>query len=161
MEQALKQWFKSLSQRDQWLLVFIVALLTVVLLYGVLYRGLVKSHDLYKRQNVAAEETLGWMTTTVAKINGSRQTQGGSSSDGDKSLAQIAEVSAKQANITFNRFQPKGDTEAQLWFEQVTFNALLDFLARIEIDHGLNVASLSINVSNQPGLVNARIEIVK
>jgi len=159
----MKEWFNQLEKREQYILVTGVVAVVVYLFYGVLYTGVVNDRDTYTKRNVSDTKTLAWMTDTVQTIGKLRGTSGvsGDARLRSKSLSQLSEMGAKRSGIRIGRFQPKGETEAQVWFDDVEFDKLLDFLARLELDYGLSIVDLSVNNSNAPGLVNARLKFSK
>ena len=74
------------------------------------------------------------------------------------SVLTLIEVSANAAGLrqALTRVQPEGDG-ARLSFDQVGFDALMSWLADLELRQGLQVSQLSIDVAEAPGQVAARI----
>jgi type II secretory pathway component PulM len=83
------------------------------------------------------------------------------SSSANMTLAQIAESSAKRAGFRLTRFQPKDDTEAQVWLDKIAFSDLLSFLNQLEQVHNTSIETLAVNSAGEPGLVNARLKFKK
>jgi general secretion pathway protein M len=156
----IKQWFKGLEKREQYILLVGIVAVVFYLLYGVMYRGLVNARDRYEQQNITQQETLVWMQGAVQTIQALERT--GSKMDvSEKSLAELAEEAAKAAEVRIGRFQPKDDNEAQVWLEQEKFNNVLTFLGRLELDYGLSLEDVSITSANTPGIVNLRLKFSK
>lgn len=159
MRQLLNK-FNSLEKREQNILLAGLFMIVFYLVYGVLYTGMVNERDRYARQNIADTKTLGWMKETAETINGIRGTSGisGGSAVSGKSLSQISEMAAKRSDVRISRFQPKDETEAQLWLDDVEFDKLVVFLSGLELDYSLSIQDLSVNAANAPGVVNARLK---
>lgn len=153
----IKQWFRGLEKREQYMLMAGVVAVVFYLLYGVMYRGLVESRDRFEKQNVEQKETLEWMRGAVQTLEMLRRSSAAMDTSG-KSLAQLAEESATYAQLRIARFQPKDETEAQVWLEREDFNNVLVFLARMEVDYGVSLEDVAISSANTPGLVNLRLK---
>ena len=160
--EALKHWYDNLEKREQVILIIGVFFVLFYVGYGVLYLGLVEGRDRYKQQVIGGEETLAWVNSTVQEIQSARSNGSSfSSAMSDKSLSQISELAAKKSQIKISRFQPKSDIEAQLWLDKASFNQMIDFLSRLELDYGMSVKSLSVTSANSSGIVNARLKFGK
>ena len=154
------QRFNDLEKRDQMALIGCVALVVIVLFWS-FYTDLQSDRERYTKRNQKAESTLVWMQKAVATIKSSKGSAASSGEFSNKSLSQLSELAAKRSQLRFSRFQPKGDSEAQVWFDKVEFTKLLDFLTRLEVDYSVLVETMSINSANTPGLVNARVKFSK
>ena len=71
----------------------------------------------------------------------------------------ITEVSgaAQLAGIKPNRLQPEGSDEVSVWFDSVPFDDLIDWIVRLNDEHGISIRVISIDRQDTPGTVNARI----
>lgn len=156
----IKEWFKGLEKREQYMLLAGIVAVIFYLLYGVMYRGLVDARDDFRKDNITQQETLVWMKGAVQAIQAIKQTTSRVDTTG-KSLAELSEEAAKVADVRIGRFQPKNDHEAQVWLEQEKFNNVLAFLARLEVDYGVSLEDVSITSANTPGIVNLRLKFSK
>ena len=158
----VQQKFNSLEKREQYILLLGAAFVIFYLVYGVFYSSLITEKDKYKKRVESTEETLVWMSEAVQTIKTLKKSSGTSSNSfTGKSLSQLSEFAAKKSGVRISRFQPKGDSEAQVWFDRVEFDKLVDFLARLEVDYGVVIDTLSVTSANSPGLVNARLKFIK
>lgn len=156
----LKQWFRGLEKREQYILLAGMAAVIFYILYGLMYRGMVDARDNYQEQIARQQETLAWMKDAVQTIQ-SLKRSGTASDAAGKSLAQISEEAAKAEKLRIGRFQPKDDNEAQVWLEQEDFNNVLAFLVRLEVDYGVMLDDIAITSANRPGIVNVRLKFTK
>lgn len=157
----LKQWFFGLPKREQYLLMFAAAVLSVYLVYILGYKKLQVEKERYQRMNQSSEQTLSYLRDAVAEIETLRRSGSAPSDASNRSLAQIAEQAAGRAGLRINRFAPSGDNEAQVWFERVEFDKFLNCLSALELDYGVNVDNLAVNAVNAPGIVNVRFKITR
>lgn len=159
---AVKEWYASLPKREQYVLIFGTAVLLLYMIYVMGYQKLAKEKQRYQLLNQHSQETLSWVEQAVKEIEQSRN-QGSNTAQqaANSSLSQIAEKAASRAGIRVNRFSPSGDNEAQVWFERVEFEKLLQCLSALELDYMIQVETLAVNAVNAPGLVNARLKITR
>ncbi len=158
---ALKQWFNSLAKKEQALVLLLAAVLLLYLFYMLAYKPLSEERDRYQNLNANNEQTLVWMQGTVAEINSLRRGGKTAAAGSNRSLSQLAEMAASRADIRISRFAPSGDNEAQIWFERIEFEKLLDSLSALELDYAVHIESIAINAVNSPGLVNARLKVTR
>jgi|SRR5690554_3520222 len=158
---AFKQWFNSLAKKEQALLLFLAAVLTLYLFFILAYKPLVEQRDRYQTLNATNEQTLLWMHQAVAEIDSLRRGGNTTAAGSNRSLSQLAEMAAGRANIRISRFAPSGDNEAQIWFERIEFEKLLESLSALELDYAVHIESIAINAVNSPGLVNARLKVTR
>ena len=156
---ALKQKFFALDKRDQGMLCVLVIALSLYILVGQIWLGLMDERDRLQNRINGNDKVIAWMQGAVSQI---KRLQGGEAtvSGSTLSLSQLAQQAAKKSSLRMSRFQPKGD-EAQVWLDKAAFNQVLAFMATLEQQYAVQVISVSINSANQAGLVNARIKFKK
>lgn len=156
----IKDWYQGLPKREQYILIVGLVVVLAYSVYVLAYQTLVKDRQRYQALNANAQETLTWVKQTVQDIEQLRgKSPSANAQMANASLAQVIEKAASRAGIRVNRLSPTGDSEAQVWFERVEFEQFLVCLSALELDYLLQVESLSVNASNVPGLVNARIKV--
>ena len=74
------------------------------------------------------------------------------------SLLSIASATAKEFDISFNRFEPLGDDKVRLRLDQVEFNALVSWLGVLESDKGIVAVDISLDAASS-GYVSVRLTI--
>jgi type II secretory pathway component PulM len=156
----IKQWFKSLDKREQLMVMVAASALLIYIVFGLLYRGLDKAHDKAERQFQQQSKDVEWVRNTVQTLQAMKSSSPAGDA-GDRSLAQLAEEAAKFADVRVARFQPKDDSEAQVWLEREDFNKVAVFLNQLEQVFGLTLEDVAITSANSPGLVNLRLKLSK
>ena len=159
--ELLRSKFYSLEKRDQRMLLVAVVALFFYVLMDVIFLGAYDARERNKKRFEANSATLSWMTQAVAEIQQLKGSGAISSGSANRTLSQIAESSAKRANFRMTRFQPKGDSEAQVWLDKIPFNSLLAFINHLEMTFSVSIETLAVNSTGEPGLVNARIKFKK
>jgi general secretion pathway protein M len=155
----MKNWLLSLDQRERYLLI----LGGVAGIFLILLSMLLNVHDEKAKQERFVGlgiEKMEWVADAVQTLKSAK----GGGIDPQfrgKSLIQVSELASSRSGIRSTRFQPGGGNDAQIWFEEVPFSALMQYLSRLEQDFGVIIESVSINSAKTAGLVNARVKFSK
>ena len=80
-----------------------------------------------------------------------------------QSLLAVVDQSRKASALTKppSRLQPEGDGVVRIWLEDVPFDALLRWLADLQLRYGVRVDTADIERESAPGLVNARVTLMR
>ncbi|MCY4045668.1 MAG: type II secretion system protein GspM [Cellvibrionales bacterium] len=155
----MKNWFMSLDLRERNLLMFGGTAGVLLILLSML----LSVHDEKAKQERfvgQGVEKMEWVADAVQTLK-SAKGGGVDPQFRGKSLIQVSELAANRSGIRSTRFQPGGGNDAQIWFEEVPFSALMQYISRLEQDFGVIVESVSINSAKTIGLVNARVKFSK
>lgn len=152
--QKAQQYYYGLSERDQLALslltIFFGLLLLVFLIIQPAYNFSVNAQQDYTE----SLETLEWMSANKQRVstaaNNSKRSEG-------QSLLSIANVSAKNFQIVFKRYEPAGDNGLNLWMSDIAFNQLILWLEGLYKDYGISVDEISVERQQASGLVNVRL----
>ena len=81
----------------------------------------------------------------------------------DQSLLAVVDQSRKTSALTKppSRLQPEGDDTVRIWLEDVPFDALVRWLGDLQTRYGVRVDNAEIERESGPGLVNARLTLVR
>ena len=92
-----------------------------------------------------------------------RAAGGGTIVGANQSLLSIVDQSRRASSLTKppSRLQPEGDGIVRIWLEDVPFDALLRWLADLQLRYGVRVDSADIERESAPGLVNARVTLMR
>ncbi|MGH8516912.1 MAG: type II secretion system protein GspM [Panacagrimonas sp.] len=156
--------FLALQPRERWILSSgaVVVLLTV--LYLAVWEPVVDAH----RQKVEALESSRLLAIRLEQAAAQVQRAGGQRGSGantGRSLSLMAAVdqASKQGSLgrSPTRIQPEGDREVRVWFEDVSFDAMVPWLADLQLRYGVGVQTLDIEPQATPGKVNVRLSLVR
>lgn len=80
-----------------------------------------------------------------------------------QSLLAIVDASSKASAMAKppSRLQPEGDNTVRIWLDDVPFDALLRWLAELQSRYGVRVDNADIERESGPGLVNARLTLMR
>lgn len=162
MIEKLYQRFLALNQRERLLVGAAAATLTAALLFLVVWEPL---HDGVKRLrgDVATTQALvAELSQARALVLSGRGGAGVIQGQG-RSLLAIVDQTGKENGLggAITRMQPEGDATVRIWLEQADFAALIRWLGALESTYGVAVIEAAIDREAQPGLVRARIALVR
>lgn len=148
----MKQWFESLSSREQQLVlgagIVLVIGLFFQLIWGPIHNRLDKAEMTVKNKQIL----LTWINEKTAEY---KQIKGSGKQVVSGSLSQLVNNAARRSNISLARMQPQGES-LQVQIDLVEFNALVKWLADLTQNQGLIIEALDISNGEQPGTVKVR-----
>lgn len=156
----MKAWWDSLSIRERALVGGGVAVTVTLLLYILAWEPLRASrHQL--QQTVATQRAdVAWMRQATQEVKrlGPSATMGQTASD-ERSLLTLVDQTAKASALgaAMKRVAPQGDDKLSAQLDGAEFEKLIPWLVSLEQQHHLVIVSLSVDRTDTPGLVNARV----
>jgi len=161
-EQARER-FLALQPRERWIVSVGAAIVLVTLLYLAVWEPIVDAH----RQRVQALESARLLAIRLEQAAAQVQRAGGqrgaAAAGRGLSLMAAVDQASKQGTLgkSPTRIQPEGDREVRVWFEDVSFDALVRWLAELQTRYGVGVQTLDVEPQSTPGKVNARMSLVR
>ena len=145
----------TLDARERKVLKALILFLAVLLVYFGIWSPLHRYHEssLVKRDTACG--LLQYMRSSEKQARTVSVTKKQRPS-GQSLITDISNV-AKDQGIQPNRIQPEGGTAVIVWFDNVVFNDLMDWLVLLHGEYGVSVEQISIDRQAKPGLVNARV----
>ncbi|MCH8537046.1 MAG: type II secretion system protein M [Alkalimonas sp.] len=156
MKQQFEQWWLSLQQREQRLVLVCAVAVAIFLFYWLIWQPVHQAKATNQRALQQAEQQLDWLHSVLPQL----QQSGVSIERSSGSLSQILTTSARQYGIRVNRMQPQNE-QMQLVLDDVAFEQLLRWLHDLHYQHGLRLVNLDVSLSNQPGIVQVRRILVE
>ena len=158
----MNSWWAGLAPRERAVLIGGGLLLSILVLWLLIWEPLAQKREQQRADISALTADLTWMQQVAGQVKrlGARQsTQSGGGAAGGSVLT-LVEVSASAAGIreSMERVQPEGQG-ARLWFNEISFDVLLVWLAELEQRHGLQVSQLAVDAGTTPGQVSARVKV--
>lgn len=154
----MKAWWDTLSTRERGLLAGGVAL-TLLLLFYLLVWEPFQTSNRRLRQSVAEQRAdLAWMRQAAQEVKRLRGIAGAQPTDG-RSLLTLVDQTARAAGLgnTLKRVAPQGDDKLSAQLDAVEFDKLIPWLGALEQDYRITINSLSVDRTDIPGQVNARL----
>ena len=152
-----KNWFLSLSPRDQLALgICSVVLVCYVLIFVIL---LPMQTDLEKAEhrNKRALEEQQEVRTLAGRILAAKASE--SSQGGRGGLNAILNDSLREFGITMENFQPSGTTGARVRLAPSEFNKVLAWLNEMEIKRGVTIKDVTMTAQENPGTVAVTLQM--
>jgi general secretion pathway protein M len=156
----LKDWLATLQQRERLAVYAGAGALVLLVLYLALWapfdsraRGQLAEHVNALRADYA------WMQQAAPRVRALAGSAGGAQ-DGQSLLARV-DSSAKQQQLgdAVKRLEPASANSVRVWLEQADFDQLVLWLETLTRSQGLRIESISIERSETPGRVTARLTL--
>jgi general secretion pathway protein M len=162
MIQELKQRFERLNLRERLLVSAAAGTLALALLFILIFEPLQASVDRL-RTDVAEMQGLAAELAQARSLVLSGRNGVGAIQGQGRSLLSIIDQSGKENGLAsaITRMQPEGDATVRVWLEQADFAALVRWLDKLESGYGVTVTEVAIDRESQPGLVRARLGLVR
>jgi general secretion pathway protein M len=151
----IRQWFESLSARDQIALMILGAAVGLWAFVFLIFIELDGRRERLVNGNQALAQKLHRVDLKVEQLAVLREGGG----DGQVNLTRTLSQASETHGLTVKRLQPNSRGEVQLRFEGIAFDGLLQFLEQIEGSAGLVVKEASISSAGRSGGVNATLRI--
>ena len=148
----MNAWWKGLSQREQRLVLGGSIALFIAVLYWGIWQPLATSADNAERRLQSERQLLGWVTTKADEILSLRGSSGSTGSVSDKGLNQVVNETTRQFNIELIRMQPRSEA-VQVWVQPLPFNTLINWLAFLRDEHGIDAQFLDVSKADRTGVV--------
>jgi general secretion pathway protein M len=156
-----RAWWATLAEREQRVVSAGAIALALILSYLLVWDPLATA----RREREAALADARALATLLQTLAAEKQGNRGTAAPigGNQSLLAVVDQSRRTSAVTKppSRLQPEGDATVRLWLEDVPFDALLRWLADLQNRYGVRVDSAEIERESGPGLVNARITLMR
>lgn len=106
-----------------------------------------------------AQSTIEWMRANEAAAR-ARASQASATPGNERSLLPLVTREANNQGIRLNRLQPESDGAVSVVVQAQPFNAVIEWLDRLQQAHNIEVQRMSVDAEGQPGLVNAQIRLI-
>jgi len=148
----MKTWWQQLNIREQRLVVVMSALISIFILYGLIWQPMNESIETSKLKIERQQKLLTWVQESVQRYQQAKRNGGRSSGE---SLSSIVNRTSRLEKITITRMQPQGD-DLQVWIDEISFNQLLSWLEKLASRDGLQVKNIDLSKADQQGVVRVR-----
>lgn len=149
-----KQWWNSITQREQRLVIVAVICLVVGILYWGFYQPLNQRIASAQARVHSEKQLLAWVADKADHIVALRK-QGGRSARLEP-LNRVVANSSGEFKIRLIRVQPRGEDKMQVWVQPLPFSQLLNWIAFLKEKQGISVEYLDIDKGSVPGMVEVK-----
>ena len=158
--QQLKQWFKSLPQKEQWMVSGTVLLIIITLFYLIIWEPIHVGLQEEKQKQQSQQEILIWMQNAAEEVRSLRASGNRSTiRDRNKPITLVIEQAIKNAGLkpSVNKIESSGSDGARVTLNEASFNQVLVWLNTLSTYNGIQVVSANIERGSKPGRANARL----
>ncbi len=154
-----RAWWSALAERERRILGAGGVVLGAVVLYLAVWEPLAYARH-QQRVDLAAARALAVQLEMLAA---SAPRGAGPGAGAGQSLLAIIDQSSKASALTKppTRLQPEGDDTVRIWLDDVPFDVLMRWLGDLQSRYGVRVDNADIERESGPGLVNARLTLVR
>jgi general secretion pathway protein M len=158
----MKDWLAGLDPRERRLVLSGALVVALLLVYGLLVAPLLSAYQGRVAQVEQQRASLAWMQQTAARI---QQLQAGSGAQGQglggRSLLAVVDGSAREAGLgsTLRQVRPDGALAVRVWFEGVPFDALVEWLGRLDQEFQVQVKLITLERQPGAGRVHAQLTL--
>lgn len=153
--QQMLQAYLRLSARDRLAVNILTLLMAFYLIFSVILSPALKHLFTAEKNYQQQIENHAWMLEQQPIVKEMLATK---PTVREGSLLSIASSTAKQFDISFNRFEPVGEDKVRLRLDQVEFNSLVSWLGVLESDEGIVAVDISLDAASS-GYVSVRLTI--
>ena len=148
----LTHWWQSISTRERRLVSAGLGLFIVGFVYWGIFQPLTERTEQAKLRLNSERQLLQWVTTSADNIVTLRAKNGVRGSQRSMPINQVVSSTASRFDIELIRMQPRDDM-LQVWIQPLPFNTLVNWLAELRDNYGLQVLFLDINRAEKQGVV--------
>jgi general secretion pathway protein M len=135
--------------------------LIAMLFWSMVWDPLADGVDNLRSGVTRQQEDLLWMQQASVKIN---QMQGAQPRGaGNQSLLGLLEARINELGLkpALQRMNPDGNNQVKFWITRGSFDQLVLLFGELEQQYGVKVVSLSVTSTDQAGLVDARVTVMR
>lgn len=148
----MKAWWNGLSLREQRLVLGGGIALFIAILYWGIWQPMANSAANAETHLQRERQLLSWVSQKADEIVALRGTSGSTGSVSDKGLNQVINETTRRFQIEVIRMQPRSEA-VQVWVKPVPFNTLVNWLAFLRDEHGIDTQFLDVTKTDRMGMV--------
>lgn len=159
----MKDWWETLQSRERYMVLIAAVLVTIAILYLVVWSPIASSRDTKQNRVEAKRDTVVWMSQKKQEVEHLKRINPNmfNSVNDERSLLAIVDTGAKQMGIrpAITRIEPKGEDSVHLYVEDMAFDYLIVLLGELERRNSIEVADASFNRSDQIGKITGKVTL--
>ena len=144
-------WWNGLTGREQRLVLGGGISLLIAVLYWGVWQPLSDKSTLAENRIVSERQLLNWVKDKADDITTLRSS-GNAPVNADQALNRVIPTSTRRFKIELIRMQPRDDM-MQVWVKPLPFNSLINWLAFLRDNHGIQVEFIDMNKTDVEGMV--------
>lgn len=157
----MNTWWATLSTRERGVVLAGTGLVLVFLVYIFGWQPFQASNRRLEQTVAERRADLAWMRQAAQEVKALNRSSPAGSPPDERSLLTVVDQTVREAGMgaALKRVAPQGDDRLSAQLDSVEFDRLLPWLNALEEQHRIALASLTVDRTDTPGLVNARIVV--
>lgn len=159
---ALRTRFDAMPSRDQ----RAIAILSIALVLGVLYFGILYPLQNWHSQAIEEQqETLAdyqWLQSRAGRVLAIQQSSAeGQAQTANQSMSSVVSEAANSASIQLASLESLDDNRVRIRVQNGEMDKIMVMLGGLSVWAGVEISQVTIDQGEQPGLVNANIDLTR
>jgi len=150
--------YHALSRREQLLLIFSAPVIILLLLWILMVKPIIDSHNSLTAKIASNQAKLAWMQSNAVRTGNSRNSTNGTSANNKSQLRQQMNKLLKRHNLSVERIQNINRTNISYRFDNAKFNSVLRLIDNIEKQQ-IGLAEVQFSTAKLNGFVNSRLVV--
>jgi len=158
--QQLKQWYRALPSKEQWMVSGTSVLIVITLFYLLVWEPLHLGLEQEQQNQQSQQEIMLWMQLAATEVQSLRRSGGGKTiRDRDKPTTLVIEQAINNAGLkpSVKKIESSGNNGARVILNEASFNQIVVWLNTLSTHNGIQVVSANMERSEKPGRVDARL----
>jgi len=152
------RWYAGREPRERPIIAGLVLVIVSAILWVLIWKPISDWQTLESNRFQNAQATWDWMQANEADAR-ARARQSSTGQGRERSLLPLVTREANSQGIRLNRLQPEADGAVSVVVQAQPFNAVIEWLARLQDSHDVTVQRVSVDAEGKPGLINAQIRL--
>jgi general secretion pathway protein M len=160
--EGLTSWYRGLQQRERQLVLAATIIITITLLYLVIWEPMHKGLEEQTQKYQAQLEIREWMQAASIEAR-TLQASGVSNQTANRTqpVTLLVENSATTAGLKpfMSKLESTSDKGARVTLDAASFDQMLLWLNTLQTQYGITVSSANLDRDDKPGTVNVRMTL--
>ena len=158
--EQLKQWYRALPSREQWMVSATSVLIVITLFYLLVWEPLHLGLEQEQQKQQSQQEVMIWMQQAATEVQSLRRSGGGKTiRDRNKPTTLVIEQAINNAGLkpSVKKIESSGSNGARVILSEASFNQIVVWLNTLSTHNGIQVVSANKERRDKPGRVDARL----
>jgi general secretion pathway protein M len=157
----MKGWFEALAPREQMLVALAGVLTVIVVIYLGVWLPLERSNARLETRVESQRELVTELRQLRGRVAAPAAGGGAASGGGGQSLVVVVDSTVRQRGLgtALKRSQPLDGDSIRVNFENVAFDALVQWLGQLASRHGIEIGAASFSSRTEAGRVDATLTL--
>jgi general secretion pathway protein M len=154
------RWYASREPHEQPIIAVLAIAIVAAVLWLAVWKPISDWRTLEANRYQNAQTTWEWIQANEAAARERARAADAASGGSDRSLLPLVTREANSRGIRLNRLQPEGDGAVSVVVQAQPFNAVVEWLVRLQEAHSIDIQRISVDAEGEPGMINAQIRLI-